>query len=378
MKELYFDNAATTQIDAQVFEAMLPYLQDNFGNPSSMHGAGRVARLAVENARRKIASILHCSPASIVFTSCGTESANTALRSVVCGSDLSRIITSRTEHACVLQTARDLHTRGRASLHYVALNTNGTVNLADLDGLLQNNTGGSLVALMHANNETGVPLNLSLAAEICLRNKAVFFSDCVQTVGHYPFDLGRSGVDMISASAHKFHGPKGVGFLYVREGLQIHPLLTGGAHESGRRSGTENVAGIVGMAKALEIATEQYSKDSLHIRYLKNNLREKLIELGGVINGMDDDSALYTVLNVGFPKNDRYENLLLELDMAGVAVSGGSACSAGKGGSHVIEAIGATDRINIRFSFSRFNTRDQVGQLTTLLEELLAGAVRQT
>lgn len=375
MRQLYFDNAATTQIDDRVLEAMLPYLKEHYGNPSSTHASGRVAMLAVETSRKKIAAILNCTPQSIVFTSCGTESANTALRSVVSSIHVSNIVTSRTEHACVLQTARDLHCRGRASLNYVALKSDGTVNLVDLHELLEKNIGGSLVALMHANNETGAPLNLQLAVEICKRNKSVFFSDCVQTVGHYPFDLTQLGIDMISASAHKFHGPKGVGFLYIREGLQVQPLLTGGAHEAGRRSGTENVAGIVGMAKALEIATENYTEDSLQVRYLKNCLREKLMEMGAVINGFDDESALYTVLSVGFPKNEVTENLLLELDMAGVAVSGGSACSAGKGGgSQVMEAIGADGNINIRFSFSRFNTIDEVNKLIVLMEELYAGA----
>lgn len=371
MKQIYFDNAATTQIDERVLATMLPYLRESYGNPSSAHGMGRTGRLAVETSRKKIASILNCPPACIIFTSGGTESANTALRSAVAGVRLSNIITSRTEHACVLQTARDLHSKGRTSLNFVALNEDSTANMVDLNELLEKSHSPSLVALMHANNETGAPLNLSMVAEICKRNKALFFSDCVQTVGHYPLDLEKTKVDMISASAHKFHGPKGIGFLYVREGVELQPLITGGSHERNMRAGTENVAGIVGMAIALEIATHNYSGDAKHTRQLKLAAREKLQELGAKVNGVDDDGALYTVLSVRFPKNEITENLLLELDMAGVAVSGGSACSAGKGGSHVMEAIGAANQINIRFSFSKFNTIEEINKVGALLEELL-------
>ncbi|MES2329937.1 MAG: cysteine desulfurase family protein [Bacteroidota bacterium] len=371
MKNLYFDNAATTRIDERVLETMLPYLKESYGNPSSAHGMGRTGRLAVETSRRKIASILNCHPNSIVFTSCGTESANMALRCAVTGVRLSHVVTSRTEHACVLQTARNLHFSGKASLSYVAINDQGTAQLTDLNELLEKSHGRSMVALMHANNETGTPLNMALAGEICRRHKAIFFSDCVQTVGHYPIDLSQMPVDMISASAHKFHGPKGIGFLYIREGLPLQALLTGGSHERNMRAGTENVASIVGMAIALEIAARNYAEDSKHTRQLKLALKEKLIEAGAVVNGVDNDSALYTVLNVRFPKTQATENLLLELDMAGVAVSGGSACSAGKGGSHVMEAIGASDAINIRFSFSKYNTMEEVNRLGVLLEELL-------
>ncbi len=368
---VYFDNAATTPIDPQVLEAMLPYLSGQYGNPSSTHGAGRMARLAVETARKKIASILNCKPQSIIFTSGGTESANMALRSAVAGVRLSNVITARTEHPCVLQTARNLHFRGQASLNYVHLNKEGEVQLTDLDHLLENTHGRSLVTLMHANNEMGAMLDLSLAQEICQRHKAVFFSDTVQTIGHYPFDLSQNGPDMISASAHKFHGPKGVGFLYIRHGLPIQSLLTGGGQEVGLRAGTENVASIVGMAKALEIASERYASDAMHISLMRFAIMEKLLSLGARINGPDNDDSLYTVLNARFPKNEATENLLLELDMAGVAASGGSACSAGKGGSHVMEAIGASDCINIRFSFSRYNTMEEVSKVSRLLEELL-------
>jgi cysteine desulfurase len=368
---VYFDNAATTPVDPQVVEAMLPYLTDQYGNPTASNGPGRMARLTVETARKKIASILNCKPQSIIFTSGGTESANMALRSAVAGVRLSNVITARTEHACVLQTARNLHFRGQASLNYVQLNREGEVQLTDLDHLLENTHGRSLVALMHANNEIGAMLDLSLTQEICRRHKAIFFSDTVQTVGHYPFDLSQNAPDMISVSAHKFHGPKGVGFLYIGQGLPVQSLLTGGGQESGLRSGTENVASIVGMAKALEIASERYVSDTMHIRLLKHALKEKLLSIGAMINGPDNEASLYTVLNARFPKNEATENLLLELDMAGVAISGGSACSAGKSGSHVMEAIGAADCINIRFSFSRYNTLEEVNKVTAILEELI-------
>jgi cysteine desulfurase len=372
MMGIYFDNAATTKMDDRVLEEMLPYLRENFGNASSAHGYGRHARLGVETARRKIASILNCNPQCIVFTSGGTESANLALRSTLISTGVSHIITSRTEHACVLQTARDMHSKGRASLSYVALHDGAAPDLVDLNELLERSHARSLVALMHANNETGAPLDMALVSEICKRHKALFFSDCVQTVGHYPIDVQAMGVEMISASAHKFHGPKGVGLMYVREGLNLHAMQTGGGHERGLRAGTENVAGIVGMAAALELAVANYEKDSAHVRFLKSAMKERLVSLGAVINGVDSASALYTVLSAGFPKNEATENLLLELDLAGVAVSGASACSAGKGGSHVMEAIGADDTINIRFSFSKYNSMAEVEKVYCIVEELLA------
>ncbi len=189
MKAIYFDNAATTQMEPAVLEAMLPYMTGNFGNPSSVHAYGRTARLAVETSRKKIASILDCDPRCIVFTSGGTESANLALRSAITGARISHIVTSRIEHACVLQTTRNLHNRGKTSLSYVALNRDGVIDLEDLKELLEKSRGSSLVVLMHANNETGAPLNLQIASEICKRNKAIFFSDCVQTIGHYPIDV---------------------------------------------------------------------------------------------------------------------------------------------------------------------------------------------
>ncbi|MES2331166.1 MAG: cysteine desulfurase family protein [Bacteroidota bacterium] len=368
---LYFDNAATTAVDPLVVEAMLPYLSEQYGNASATHGPGRMARLAVETARKKIASILHCKPVQIVFTSGGTESANLVIRSMASCPRISHLITSRTEHLCVLQTASIVHESGIVSLDYVALNNDGTVNLMDLNHLLETAPTGTLVCLMHANNEMGAPLNMSLVTEICRRHGAMLFSDSVQTVGHYPFDLSQSSVDFISASAHKFHGPKGVGFLYVKDPSVLRAVTTGGGHESGLRAGTENVAGIVGMAKALELASKRYDADSKHVRLLKSAVREKVLSLGAVVNGCDDDAALYTVLSVGFPKNNITENLLLELDMAGVAASGGSACSAGKSGSHVMEAIGAAERINIRFSFSRNNTLEEVKKLGNILEDIL-------
>jgi cysteine desulfurase len=371
LNNIYLDNAATTPVDPQVLETMLPYLSGQYGNPSAANAPGRIARLAVETARRKIADILNCKPRCIFFTSGGTESANTAIRSVTAGEKINNIITSRTEHACVLQTVRNLQCKEQALLNYVKLDEAGCVQLTNLDHLLYKSHSRSLVALMHANNEMGAPLNLELSTDICKRYKAVFFSDTVQTVGHYPIDLSLNAPDMISASAHKFHGPKGVGFLYMREGLSVPPLLTGGSQESGFRAGTENVASVVGMAKALEIASERYADDVMHIRFLKKAMHEILLSLGAVINGPDNDDSLYTVLNARFPKNEATENLLLELDMAGVAVSGGSACSAGKGGSHVMEAIGTADHVNIRFSFSRFNTLDEILKTGALIEELL-------
>jgi cysteine desulfurase len=368
MQYIYLDNAATTQMDPAVLSAMLPWLKENYGNPSASHGQGRTARLAVENARKTIARLIQCDPTSIVFTASGTEAANTAIHNGVWGHGLDNVITSPTEHACVLQPIESLHRKNYIRRHFVDIDRNGAPSLVHLEQVL-GSASRSLVCLMHGNNEMGAMIDPASVSEICRQRKSYFFCDMVQTMGHYRLNMETLGVDMASASAHKFHGPKGIGFLYVRD-EKFMPLVLGGSQEAGRRAGTENVAGIVGMATALQIATERYEQDRVAIGSLKQELYEQLLGLGAEINGDDPSKSLYTVLNMRLPMNDRTESLLLQLDMSGVAVSGGSACSSGKA-SHVMEAMGYGDKVNIRFSFSRLNTQRDIATVSGVLAHLL-------
>lgn len=368
LQTIYFDNAATTRIDERVLDSMMPWLKEGYGNASSAHLIGRSAKLAVETARRKIASLLGCSYKSIIFTNGGTESANTAIRGVIAKQRASAILTAQTEHKCVLQPVmQQVHDR-HINFEFIVLEKKHRPSMNALDSALQRRQEKSFVALMHANNETGALNNLSDLVTICQSHKAILFSDTVCTVGHLPLSLNESGIDLCSASAHKFHGPKGIGFLYIKEGLEIAPLLVGGGHEFGLRAGTENVASIVGMASALELAINNMEKDRQHIRGLRANMQAILESLGAVIHSPED--GLYTILSAGFKQTDKTAMLLQSLDMKGIAVSGGSACSAGKG-SHVMEAIGASEFTNIRFSFSRFNTMEEVEETGEILTALL-------
>lgn len=368
MNEIYFDNAATTKTDPGVIESMMPWFSSGYGNPSSSHTQGRVARLAVETARKKIASLLNCPPKSILFTSGGTESANIAIHSAVKGYKTTSIITSPLEHKCVLSTVKAYSHHSQANV--VNLEPiDGSVSPSQLDLELSRLKGTSMVCLMHANNETGAMLDLVQAAEICKHHKAILFCDTVATMGHLPIDLSLIQPSMCSASAHKFHGPKGVGFLYVREGMTASRLIHGGTQEYGLRAGTENVAGIVGLAAALELAIHQMDRDRRHVETIRNTFITGLTAMGAVINSPGD--GLYTILNAGFPADDRSQNLLQQLDMAGVCVSGGSACNAGDTGSHVMEAMGLGHRVNLRFSFSRFNSAKDVDTCLGLLRSLI-------
>lgn len=363
---IYLDNAATTRIAPEVMDAMSPYLGDYYGNPSAFSEEGRQARYAVETSRKSIAAKLNCKPGEIIFTSCGTEANNLALRGAVRSLGIREMITSRIEHHAVLNTVRDLAQSGEVKLNYVALLPDGSVDLNDLQNLLATAKGKTLVTLMHANNETGTLLNLKEAGAICRKQGALFHSDCVQTIGHLPIDLADLPVDMISGSGHKFHGPKGIGILFLREGLPLRGVITGGSQERGIRAGTENVAGTVGFARALEMAIQQLETDTAHLRMLKQTLKMRLAELGCGFNG-DSDNSLDTVLSVRFPKNNETENILFELDRNGISASGGSACNAGKG-SHVMEATGAREYVNVRFSFSRYNSTEDILKLVTVLE----------
>ncbi len=375
MNRYYFDSAATTALDPQVLEAMMPYLQNKYGNPSSIYSYGRETRLAIENARKIVGKILNAHPAEIFFTSCGTESSNTAITGSVRDLGCKRIITSPIEHHATLHTVEYLDHRDEAKVSYVNILPDGHIDINHLAELLASSDEKTLVTLMHANNEIGNITDIHAVGELCVQHGAIFHSDCVQTVGHFNFDLRNTPVHFISGSAHKFHGPKGAGLLYINENVHIKPYVHGGGQERNMRAGTENVYGIVGFAKALELATTHFETESNYIRSLKYYLMEQLQQqLSDVsFNGDAAGRSNYTVLNVSFPKSEKSEMLLMNLDMAGICASGGSACTSGaQQGSHVIRAFNNDpNRIPVRFSFSKYNTKEEVDVLVTKLKELV-------
>ncbi|GAA4460321.1 cysteine desulfurase family protein [Nemorincola caseinilytica] len=377
MDRIYFDNAATTALDPQVLDVMMPFLSEKFGNPSSVYSYGRETKMAIENARKTVARILNAEPGEIFFTSGGTESTNTALNAAIRDLGCRHIITSPLEHHATLHTVEYLAHTGQARLSFVRLTDKGHIDIAHLEELLATSPERTVVTLMHANNEIGNLLKIKAVGDLCEKYDAIFHSDTVQTVGHYPFDLKGLKVHFINGAGHKFHGPKGIGILYVNRNIQIRPYINGGSQERNMRAGTENIYGIVGFARALELATERYEQDSAHVKGLKLYMAEKLREHfpGIIFNGDTFGSSLYTVLNVSFPMTERSELLLFNLDMSGICVSGGSACTSGANSvSHVIKAIHngmSATMVPIRFSFSRHNTTAQVDMVIEKLKELI-------
>jgi cysteine desulfurase len=377
MQRIYFDNAATTEMDQDVLSAMMPYMTEKFGNPSSIYSYGRETKMAIENARKSVAKILHANPGEIFFTSGGTESSNTSIHASVRDLGCKRIISSPIEHHATLHTVEYLHKTGQAALSFVKLTPNGHIDLQSLESLLAESDDKTLVTLMHANNEIGNLLDVKAVGELCRKYNAIFHCDMVQTIGHYPINLHDIYIHFASSAGHKFHGPKGVGILYVNEDIKIQPLLNGGAQERNMRAGTENLYGIVGYAKALEMATERYEQDSQYIQELKQymiaQLRSTFPHI--LLNGDAEGNSLYTVLNVGFPMTEKSDMLLFNLDMAGICVSGGSACSSGANSiSHVIKELypeNAADIVPIRFSFCRHNTKAEVDTVVAKLQGMV-------
>lgn len=377
---VYLDNAATTPIAPEVVEAMLPVLQNGFGNPSSTHFYGRQTKALIETARRTVAKHLNCQASEIIFTSGGTEADNMALYSSVNLLGVKHIITSSIEHHAVGHTAEAIAKQGLAKVSNVKIDAKGHVDLTHLEELLQSGEK-ALVSLMHANNEIATILPLKRVSELCRKYGAYFHSDTVQTMGHYTFDMKELDIDFITCAAHKFHGPKGIGFLYVNKNVKAEALIHGGAQERGLRGGTENVYGIVGLAKAMDLAYEDLVGHQHHVQGLKSYMIEQLKGLFSDIafHGETDAAhSLYTVLNVCFPPTDKAGMLLFTLDLKGVAVSGGSACSSGAAkGSHVLEGIHADmTRPNVRFSFSRYTTQEEIDfaleQVKVVFEKTLA------
>jgi cysteine desulfurase len=372
---VYLDNAATTPIDPEVFEAMKPFMLEDFGNPSSTHSHGRKVRAAIESSRKKVAELLNCTPGEIIFTSGGTEADNTIIRSAIDTYGLKNIISSPIEHHAVTHTVEHIATEGKTKLHLVKLDENGHVDLAHLEELLAKNSH-ALVSLMHANNEIGNVLDVKRVGELCANYNAFFHSDTVQTVGHYKHDMKELQICGMTAGAHKFHGPKGVGFMYIRKDKKIHSFIYGGAQERNMRGGTENVYGIIGLAKALEIAYREMDEHKKYIAGLKSRMIEKLREqIPGIRFNGDSanlERSLYTVLNVSLPESEENDMLLFNLDLQGISASGGSACSSGATtGSHVLGALyPESKRGAVRFSFSKYNKPEEIDYAVSKLAEL--------
>ncbi len=376
---VYLDNAATTPMDPEVLEAMLPYMKENFGNPSSTHAYGRKTKTAIEKSRKIIAGYLNCQPAELYFTSGGTEADNMALKCAVRDLGVKRVITAATEHKAVIESAELLRKQFGIEVEYLQLDEMGRPMATDLEERLQNEMP-TIVSLMHANNEIGTKIDLHEIGNICRKYGALFHSDTVQTMGHYTFDLSDIPIDFITCAGHKFHGPKGVGFLYVRKELRVKSMIQGGGQERQLRGGTENLYGIVGLGRAFELAYADLDNHITHVQGLKDHMKEELVkkipEIG--FNGdTSTEGSLYTVLNVCLPETENNKMFLFSLDLKGIAVSGGSACNSGAtGGSHVLTAIGSsTSCTSVRFSFSRFTTKAEVDYTLSVVIDLLSAKV---
>ncbi|MBT0812901.1 cysteine desulfurase [Litoribacter ruber] len=378
---VYLDNAATTAMDERVIEAMLPFMREHYGNPSSVHSHGREVRTAIERSRKKVAELLNATPAEIFFTSGGTEADNTALVCALQTHGIKHAITSPVEHHAVLATLQNCAKKNLAELSLLNVSGKGELDLDQLKELLEKQPN-SLVSIMHANNEIGNLNDIERIGALAKEYGAFFHSDTVQTMGHYIHDVKKMDIDSLVGSAHKFHGPKGSGFAFVRKDKKISPFIYGGGQERNMRGGTENVCGIVGIAKALELAYEDMSGHQKHIETLKSRMIDQLKEAipGVEFNGLSAnmDKSLYTVLNVSLPPSEENSGMLLfNLDLNGISASGGSACSSGATvGSHVLRALNATPgRDSVRFSFSRYNTVEEIDYTVGKLKEMYSQVI---
>ncbi|MEO9003685.1 MAG: cysteine desulfurase family protein [Ginsengibacter sp.] len=375
MERIYFDNAATTQLEPEVLKAMMPFFTEKFGNPSSIYSYGRETKMAIENARKSVARILNAHPAEIFFTSGGTESTNTAINAAVFDLNCRHIISSPLEHHATLHSIEHLSKEAGVKVSFVKVSPLGQIDYDDLEKLLKESKDKCLVSLMHANNEIGIITDIQRVGNLCKEYNAIFNADTVQTVGHFPIDLRSLPVHFINAAGHKFHGPKGVGILYINENIKIHPFVLGGSQERGMRAGTENIYGIVGFAKALELSIKNLETESRQIKEVRDYMKKGLLKnIPGIyFNGDPGGISLYTVLSVAFPKTEKSEMLLFNLDIHNICASGGSACASGVvAGSHVIQAISHNpDQVPVRFSFSKYNTKEEVDIVIEKLKEMI-------
>ena len=365
---VYFDNAATTAMRDEVIHRMTDVMNSNFGNASSSHSYGRSSKSLIEQSRKTIASILNCLASEIVFTSGGTEADNLVLRSAVRDLGVKEIITSRIEHHAILHTAEELEKEYHVKISFVDLDTNGDVDFEHLESLLKT-PGKKLVTLMHINNEIGNTLDIQIVADLCKANNTLFHSDTVQSIGHYKLDLQQTPIDFLAAAAHKFHGPKGVGFAFIRKNSGLKASIFGGEQERGYRAGTESIHNIVGMEEALKIADANLETERNYIESLKqhfiDSLKNTLPNVSFNGNCSDFNKSTYTLLNVCLPLPPEKASMLqFQLDLKGIACSKGSACQSGSNqNSHVLSQILDDEQLkrpSVRFSFSKFNTKDEV------------------
>ena len=374
---VYLDNAATTQIAPEVIDYMAELMRSDYANPSSIHHGGRKSRILVENARKTVSNYLNTSPGNIFFTSGGTEADNMAIRRGILDNNISHAITSSISHKAVIYPLEELSDKKKIVLNYIKLDNNGKIDLIHLEDLLKNNPR-TFVSIMHANNEIGTIQPIIEIGDLCKKYNAIFHCDTVQTMAHYPIDLQKINVDFITGSAHKFHGPKGVGFIYISDNIVIKPFISGGSQERNMRAGTENVHAIAGLAKAMELSYENMDNDKEYIsqikKYMINQLKLNINDVQFNANCTDFDSSLFKILSVSFPKISESEMLLFNLDIKGISCSGGSACSAGNmSGSHVLDVVCKDDnRTGVRFSFSRYNTKEEIDYTVEKIKEIFS------
>jgi cysteine desulfurase len=380
MDHIYLDNAATTCVRKEVSDKMASVLRSYYGNPSSTHSFGRSSKSILEKCRKNIASFFNVKPSEIIFTSGGTEADNLVLRSAVLDLKINHIITSKIEHHAVGHTVNYLKDNFNVKISYVRVFPDGKIDYSHLDEILSKNNLKALVTLMHINNEIGTILDLNRVSKICKLHGALFHSDTVQSIGHYPLDLSKINIDFLAASAHKFHGPKGIGFAFIRNGIGIKSIITGGSQERGYRSGTESLHDIVGLNESLKISYERLEIEKDHISEIKSYFINKLnqeipgVKFNGSSNNLKDST--YTLVNVCFPVDIKKSPLFLfQLDLNGIACSKGSACQSGSNsGSHVLNEILTDDDLkkpSIRFSFSCFNTKNEIDSLVKVLKDII-------
>ena len=375
MRKVFLDNAATTPIAPEIIELIGEMMHKNHGNPSSVHSFGRESKIIVEKARKNISHLLNTSPGNIFFTSGGTEADNMAINCAVDNYKIEEAITSKISHHAVLYPLESLKNQGKINLSYIDIDKDGVISLSHLEKILENNPR-TFVSIMHSNNEIGTIQPLKEIGEICKKYNAIFHSDTVQTMGHFPFNMQELNVHFMAASAHKFHGPKGIGFIYISEDTPIKPMILGGAQERNMRAGTENVIGIAALSMAMELAYNNLEKDMNYIKDIKSymilRLKTEFPNIGFYGKCEDIDNSLYTVLSIHLPEELSHEMLLFNLDIMGVACSGGSACaSGGQKGSHVFSTImPESKRLGIRFSFSKYTTKDEIDYTINKLKEL--------
>lgn len=380
MKNVYLDNAATTQVRKEVIDRMQEALTNSYGNPSSTHSFGRTAKTVIESTRKTIAKQINAFPSEIIFTSGGTEADNMILRCSVRDLGVQTIITTKIEHHAVLHTVEELDELGLVNLCFVDLKDDGNPDLEHLKHLLTKDDSKKLVSIMHINNEVGNKVDIHAIALLAKEHGALVHSDTVQSIGHYEWDVKETPVDFLAAAAHKFHGPKGIGFAFIRKNSGIRCMISGGSQERGLRAGTESLHNIVGLEEAFKMAYENLEEEQQFVTGLKEYFIQKVKDQipGARFNGLsaDMENSTYTLVNVCLPvQPEKAMMLLFHLDIKGIACSKGSACQSGSDkGSHVLSEIlsdGDLKKPSLRFSFSKYNTKEEIDYTVAVLQEFM-------